>query len=72
MSSIMSRVEHWDDESEFGHSILVTLKRGWAFFPNESHLLAEHVGGFDTAKEAKKAIRDAQPCSCEYCKGEVK
>jgi len=58
-----TKVEHWDDERSIGNSLIVTLKRGWAFDPKER----EHVRGFDTRREAMADIRKAQRCDCGEC-----
>lgn len=28
-------IEHWDDERNLDHGIIVTLKYGWSFYENE-------------------------------------
>jgi hypothetical protein len=63
---IPAKVMHWDDERSIGNSLIITLKRGWAFGANNTRY-AEHVEGFDTVKEARAAIKEAKQCSCFDC-----
>jgi hypothetical protein len=64
--TIPAKVMHWDDERKIGNSLIITLHKGWAFGANNTRY-AEHVEGFDTVKEARAAIKDAQPCNCFDC-----
>jgi len=58
-------VEHWDDESDLDHGIIVTLRYGYSF---EHH---QHSGvmGFDTARDARNAIKleNLWRCNCAEC-----
>lgn len=56
------KIEHWDDERPEGNSLIVTLKPGWRFAFD--HMVANHVAGFETVKEAMSAVRQAVACSC--------
>lgn len=56
-----AKCEYWDtDEPD---TIIITLKPGWSFYHGE-HL---GVSGFDTAKEARAAIKGAYKCKCQGC-----
>jgi hypothetical protein len=58
----MNRVQYWDtDEPD---TIIVTLHYGYSF----EHCCHEGVKGFDTAKEAREAIKNSWPCNCDQCK----
>ena len=57
------RVEFWDDERGIGNGIIVTLHYGWSFYPS----FHEGVRGFDTPKEAMKAVKESYPCNCDIC-----
>lgn len=59
------RVEHWDDERAMGNSLLVSLRAGWRFATDPA--VPAHVEGFDTVKEAQRAVRAAVPCQCAEC-----
>ena len=61
------KVLHWDDERSFGNGHIVTTAYGWAFDPDPDHNSAGHVAGFDTVKDAIRALRWARPCSCLRC-----
>jgi hypothetical protein len=61
------KVEFWDDERTLGNSLIVTLKYGWSFSPTEH----EGVRGFDKAKEAEAAVRQAVICGCNECEANV-
>lgn len=60
-------IEHWDDERNLDHGIIVTLKYGWSFY-DKSH---QDVMSFETATEAREATKrkNIYPCNCEKCKG---
>ena len=58
-----ARIGHWDDERALGHSLIVSLKKGWRWPVEEG----SHVCGFDTVDEARAAIRQTMPCSCPLC-----
>lgn len=57
-----AKIEFWDDERAIGNSLIVTLNRGWRFDD-----VGEHVCGFDTKREAMRAVRAAERCDCAYC-----
>ncbi len=61
------RVLHWDDERSYGNGYIITTAYGWAFEPSEDHNVAEHVKGFDTAREAKAELKWLRPCKCLRC-----
>ena len=67
MSSIY--VEHWDDERDLDHGIIVTLRYGWSFLEHEH----QGVMSFETVTEAKEAVKRKNifPCSCEQCNKRV-
>jgi hypothetical protein len=54
IDSLMSYVEHWDDERSIGNGILVTLKPGYFFYDDCG------VMGFDTHKEAYTTLNDVR------------
>lgn len=58
-------VEHWDDERDLDHGIIVTLKYGWSFYANEH----QGVMSFETFTEAREAVKrkNIYPCSCSRC-----
>lgn len=68
------KVWFWDDERGIGNSLIVTLSPGWAFYDNVPTPVpgsdACHVEGFDTVKEAMKAVVKAAPCFCDRCERE--
>lgn len=45
-------VEFWDDERQLGNGIIVTLQPGHFFYDDCG------VMGFDTVREAKRAVAD--------------
>jgi len=61
------KVLHWDDERSYGHGFLVTTAYGFAFDPDPDSNNALHVRGFDTAREARKALKWVAPCPCLRC-----
>ncbi len=61
------KVLHWDDERSSGDGFMVTTAYGWAFDPDEDENTASHVRGFDTAKEARAALKWVEPCKCARC-----
>lgn len=63
--ALRARVLAWDDERGLGNSLIVTLNRGWQFGMDPRR--PEHVRGFDSAREAREAVRDAVPCRCQDC-----
>lgn len=63
MQTLPGHIEHWDDEREIGNSLIVTLKPGWSYLPNEH----EGVRGFDTVAEAKYASAKKRIYGC-YCR----
>ena len=56
------KVEYWDDERDIGNSLIVTLHYGWRFSED-----GEHVRGFDTVREANRAVKSAVKCHCGEC-----
>lgn len=56
------RVEHVDDERAIGNSIIVTLKQGWSFGPNEDN----RVDGADTPSAALAMVRAVKPFAGPY------
>jgi hypothetical protein len=58
------KLAHWDDERASGDSLIATLQPGWRF---EFDQMPTHVGGFDTVKEARAAVRSAVACHCSEC-----
>ncbi len=64
------KVMHWDDERSIGNSLIVTLNYAWKF--TSDALGVEHVLGFDTATEARAAVREAVPCDCPECLKAIK
>lgn len=58
------RIEHFDDECSQGNGYIITLRYGWSFYPNEHY----GVKGFDKISEAREAIANAFPCTCNTCK----
>ena len=63
------KILHWDDERDLGNSLIVTLANGWAFDPHPDERIAQHVDGFDTVKDAMRAVRNAPACRCQRCLG---
>ena len=65
--NLPKHIEHWDDERNLGHGIIVTLAIGWSFYPHE-HL---SVMGFDTVTEARQETRKKWlhrcPADCDEC-----
>lgn len=59
----MKNVEHWDDERSLGNGIIITLVMGQSF----EYMNHEGVRGFDTAQEAKEAVKSCYKCDCEEC-----
>jgi hypothetical protein len=66
-----ARVLDWDDGRSYGDPIIVTLIRGFAFHPDDDYQTAEHVRGFETIGKAMTEIRQARPCQCQRCTGQV-
>lgn len=64
------KILDWSDERRMGNPIMVTLVRGFAYYDNNHDDAAAHVRGFDTVKDALKAVRQAEPCNCNRCRGE--
>lgn len=64
---IHPKVLHWDDERSYGNGYIVTTAYGWAFEPDPDHNAAEHVRGFDTAREARARLKWVKPCGCLRC-----
>ena len=62
------KVLHWDDERSYGNGFMVTTAYGWAFDPDPDECAASHVRGFDTAKDARAALKWVKPCECGRCK----
>jgi hypothetical protein len=63
----VDEITHEDDDTYF-----VWLKRGWAFEPSEDERVASHCSGmFETLSEVRQAVRFADKCPCQYCKGLV-
>ena len=62
-SKLAARVQFWDDERNLGNSLIVSVRRGWAFDPANR----EHVRGFDTVKGALGDLREVSPCTCGEC-----
>lgn len=58
-------VQHWDDERNLGHGIIVTLHYGWSFAANEH----QGVQGFDTVTDARDGVKKENlfQCKCENC-----
>lgn len=58
-------IEHWDDERDQGHGIIVTLQWGWSF----EYRTHEGVRGFDTVTEARQGTRRKAlyRCDCADC-----
>lgn len=61
------KVLHWDDERNYGNGYIITTAYGWAFEPSDDHNAACHVHGFDTAKDARTALKWVKPCKCLRC-----
>lgn len=59
------RVKEWDTETDV--AALVTLVPGFAFEPNRDADKAVHCKAFDSAREAKAAVKLALPCNCDRC-----
>lgn len=59
------QIQHWDDERNLDHGIIVTLAWGWSFYDREH----QGVMSFETITEAKEAtkIKNIYPCHCEKC-----
>ncbi len=64
-----NQIEHWDDERELGNGVIVTLRYGYSFEPNEH----QGVRGFDTVTEARResALFNIHQCKCELCVSEI-
>lgn len=60
-----AKVLHWDDERSMGNSLIVSLKPGWKW--GQDPFQAEHVLGFDTAREARAALKSVIKCNCAEC-----
>jgi hypothetical protein len=56
------RVEYVDDEREIGNGIIVTLRQGWTF----DWIQDNRVAGADTATDALKLLKQAQPFAGPY------
>ena len=52
---LAKHIEYWDDEREQGNGIIITLKDGFSFTPQNCGI--EHVRGFDTVTEAREACK---------------
>lgn len=59
-------IEHWDDERNLDHGIIVTLRHGWSFYEH-GH---QGVMGFETVSEAREATKrkNIYPCKCNRCR----
>lgn len=58
------KILFWDDERDIGNSIIVTLNYGWHYAAGD---IGEHVRGFDSISEAKKAVNESVKCTCDEC-----
>ena len=61
-----TNVMYWDDERKSGNGIIITLKKGFAFRDANTGN-AQHVAGFDTARDARREIAGASACACVDC-----
>lgn len=64
-AKLAAYVEHWDDERSIGNSLIVSLKAGRRFTTDPRD--CTHVEGFDTVKDATRALRATLPCICSQC-----
>lgn len=66
MSGLPAHIERWDDERRMGNALIVTLRHGWSYLPNEH----EGVRGFDSAADARyeSARKRLYRCRCEECR----
>jgi hypothetical protein len=69
MKQLPSKVLYWDDERSIGNSLIVVLKYGWRFKSGMPFNPKDetHVEGFDTIRDAKKAVSAAIKCECDEC-----
>lgn len=58
-------IEHWDDERDIDHGIIVTLRYGWSFCEKEH----QGVMSFETISEAREAVKrkNIYQCQCTKC-----
>lgn len=60
------KVKFWDDDRSIGDCIFVTLAKGYKFASDP--LGFTHIDGFDTVRDAKRAVKNAIVCMCAECK----
>ena len=66
------RVELWHKHLENktkpeDSKVIVTLVPGFAFSPSRDIAKAIHTDVFLNAQDARKAVKAAEPCTCDRC-----